>query len=217
MKPRTLARYAFEWVQDGTFTFDCEDRKQEAIKQLKRIISGKATEDNHPEDPLVEINIGVYIPNFDYPVVHTDNWGNIYVWKEDGTYQVPGKGSHTVKGIGLSGAEYYLSYLESLAPYRNCVIKVDKYTDLKRAAYALVCCVTQILNKKAINAKSDKPIKMTWQVLEDKYKTHEDVKQFEKEQKSLYIKWLAQWIAVHKKNPDTHMKVLKLPKKIVAQ
>lgn len=214
MKPRTLARYAYEWIQDGSFVFDCNERKEEAIKQLKRIIGGKATEPNHPEDPLVEMHIGVYIPNFDYPIVPTDNWGNIYIWKEDGNYQIPGKGSHIVKGISVSGTEYYLSYLESLAPYRNVIIKVDKFTDIKRAAYALVCCVSQIINKKEL-LNNDKPLKMTWQVLEDKYKMHEDAKEFEKQQKSLYIKWLSKWIMIHNKNPDTHLKVLKLPKKVL--
>jgi hypothetical protein len=213
MKPRTLARFAYDWIMDGTFVFDNEERKTEAIKQLKRIISGKATEENNPEDPLVEIHIGVHIPNFDYPIVQTDNWGNPYVWKEDGVYMVPGKGSHMVKGISISGTQYYLSYLESLATYRNCVIKVDKYTDFKRAAYALVCCVSQILNKKLLN-NTGKPLKMTWQVLVDRYKMHDDAKEYEKQQKSLYIKWLGKWISTHNKNPDTHMKVLKLPKKI---
>jgi hypothetical protein len=213
MKPRTLARFALDWIESGDFIFDSEDRKQEAIRQLRRITVGKANEPNHPEDPINEIHIGIYVPNFDYPVVPTDTWGNPFVWQEDNKYIVPGNGSHIVKGIGISGTEYYLGFLNSLAPYRNTVIKVDKYTDFKRAAYALTCCVSQILNKKAL-LNTDKPLKMSWELFTDEYKKHEDVKLYEKQQKSLYIKWLTKWISIHHKNPDTHLKILKMFKKV---
>lgn len=217
MKPRTLARYALEWIEDGSFIFDNEERKTEAVKQMKRLVNGKASEDNNPEDPIIEIHIGVYIPSFDYPVVPINEWGQPFVWKEDRKYIVPGRGSHMVKGVGLNGNEYYLSYLASLAPYRNAVIKIDRYTDIKRAAYALVCCVSQILNKRELSLELvEHPLKLEWEVLQSEYKKHADAVAYEKQQKALYIQWLGSWISVHGRNPDTHMKVLKNPKKEAA-
>lgn len=215
MKPRTLARYALKKIQDGTFTFDTEDRKAEATRQMKKIVSGRPTSINNPEDPIIELHIGVYIPNFDYPIVATDEHGNPIVWKEDGIYSVPGNGTHTVMGISLSGESYYMSYLESLAPFRDAVVKVDRYTDITRAAYALVCVMSHILNKTELSKEIGfAPLKVKYDVLLEEWNTHEDAKQYEKDQHRLYIKWLMEWISVHGRNPDTHMRVLRPAKKV---
>jgi hypothetical protein len=213
MKPRTLARIAIKFIEDGSFIFDTEARKQEAIRQMRLIISGKPTVENNPEDPIIEIHIGVYIPNFDYPIVQTDALGEPVVWAENHNYQVPGSGSHIVKGMSVNGEAYFMSYLNSLAPFRNTVIKVDRYTDVKRAAHALVCAMTRILDKSSIKAITDQPLKMEYDVLLEEWNAHEDAKTFEKEQHKLYIRWLSMWIEIHGRNPDTHMRVLKPPKK----
>ncbi len=218
MKPRTLARYALKKIQDNTFIFDTNERKQEAIRQMKKIISGKSIGVNNPEDPIVEIHIGVYIPNFDYPIVPVDDNGDVIVWKEDGNYNIPKDGIHTVKGVSLKDESYFLSYLDSLAPYRDVIIKVDRYTDITRAAYALVCTMSRILNKEVISKEATiVPLKMEYDALLEEWNTHEDVKQYEKDQHKLYIKWLSKWISIHGRNPDTHMRVLRPVKKLKNQ
>jgi hypothetical protein len=214
MKPRTLARIAIKHIEDGSFSFDTEERKQEAIRQMRQIISGKPVGSNSPEDPIVEIHIGVYIPNFDYPIVPSDVvTGEPIVWQETNQYLVPGPGSHIVKGVGVSGECYFMSFLGSLAPFRNAVIKVDRYTDVKRAAHALVCTMTRILEKDALHGVTEQPLKMEYDALLEEWHTHDDVKAFEKDQHKLYIRWLSRWIEIHGRNPDTHMRVLKPLKK----
>jgi hypothetical protein len=215
MKPRTLARIALNKIADGTFTFDCPERKIEAETQLKKIIAGKATETNNPEDPIIEIHIGVYIPNFDYPIVQLDANNEPVIWKEDNVFNVPGTGSHVLKGIGISGETYFMDFLDSLAPFRDAVIKVDRYTDATRAAYALTCSVSKILNKKdVIKQTGTKPLKIAYDLLIEEWKVHDHAKDYEKEQHALYIKWLSMWIATHGRNPDTHMRVLRPAKKV---
>lgn len=224
MKPKTLARHALKMVESGLFEFDCLERKKEAIKQMKSIIKDKnATIDF--DDTIIEIHIGVYIPNFDYPIIPIDENGIPIVWEEDGEFNVPGPGTHTVKGIGLSGEKYYLSYMSSLAAFRDCDIKVDRYTDVERAAYALVCCVTHIINKNSIyfndkfksyNIPTNVPLTLDFQHVIDDWNniSHNRDKEFEEQQHKLYIKWLQRWINIHGKNPETHMKVLKSTKKV---
>lgn len=212
MKPRTLARIALKSIEDGTFTFDSLKRKDEAIRQMRQIVSGKA-DSNNPEDPIIEIHIGVYIPNFDYPIIQSNDSGEPVIWVETGDYSVPGTGSHVVKGIGVSGESYFLAFLDSLAPFREAIIKVDRYTDVVRAAHALVCTMTRILNKQEVQKVTNLPLKMEYDVLMEEWNKHDDVKEFDKEQHRLYIQWLQKWISVHGRNPDTHMRVLKPPKK----
>lgn len=215
MKPRTLARIALNKINDGTFTFDSDERKQEAIKQMKKIVCGKATEPNNPEDPIIEFHIGVYIPNFDYPIVQVDDSNEPVIWVEDGKYVINGSGSHVFKGVGVSGETYFMAFLDSLAPFRDAVIKVDRYTDVTRAAYALVCAMTTVLNKKEISKDTgNKPLKVVYDMLLQSWNEHEDVKEFDKEQHKLYIKWLSKWISIHERNPDTHMRVLRPNKKV---
>lgn len=210
MKPRTLAKLALNWIETGSFKFDCEDRKIEAIKQMKRLINGKSTEENNPEDPIMELQIGLYVPNFDYPIVPCNNWGEPIIWKEDENYFIPSKGTHILKGVGLSGEFYFMNLLQSLTPYRKAIIKVDKYTTLKRAAWVFVCNSCQILNKKElIKEDGPKPLKMVYQVLKEQFNKHDDVKKFEISQKKLYMQWLTRFISLYRKNPETHMKVLK--------
>lgn len=212
MKPRTLAKYALNNIDNGLFEFDCEERQTEAVKQLQSIIRGKPISDNNElDDPIVEFHAGVYIPNFDYPIVKTDENGEPIVWKEDGEFLIPGIESHIFKAVGLSGEKYDIHYMQSLSPFRNCIIKVDRYTDLDRASYALTIAVSLVLGK-TIN--DDMPIKVEYDVLIDKWKKELDThdKSFEEQQHKLYIKWLQKWISIHGKNPETHMKVLKAPK-----
>jgi hypothetical protein len=211
MKPRTLARIALKSISSGEFVFDTDDRKDEAIRQLKKIISGKA-DINNPEDPIIEIHIGVYVPNFDYPVVNIDKNDEPIVWKEDGKYAIPGDGSHIVKGIGISGDSYFLGYLDNLSSLREAIIKVDRYTDVKRAAYALCCSLTKIMNKKDFQTINSQPLKLNQEILLEEWNKHEDIKEYDKLQHKLYVKWLSKWINVHGRNPDTHMRVLKNPK-----
>jgi len=211
MKPRTLARFALKKINDNTFIFDTEERKAEAIRQMKKIIVGKPDSSNSPEDPIVELHIGVFIPNFDYPIVPVDANGEAIVWQEDGTYLIPGNGTHEMKGVSLSGESYFMSYLDSLAPYRDTVIKVDRYTNITRAAYALVCAMSRVVIKPPLNTV---PLKIEYDVLLDEWNTHTDIKQFEKEQHKLYIQWLGKWISIHERNPDTHMRVLRPAKKM---
>lgn len=208
MKLRTLARISLNYIEDGTFLFDNDMRKDEAIRQLKRIIHGKCTEKNNSDDPICELHISVYKPNINFPIVPLDMWGNIVVWHEDGKYMIPGYGTHVVKGVSVTNKEYFMGYVHSLFTYKDAILKVDKYTDLKRAAYALTCSVSQILNKKDFRGI---PLKMESEIIHQTYQKKDEV--FEKQQKSLYIKWLMKWIEIHKKNPDTHMKFLKKPKK----
>jgi len=217
MKPRTLARVALKYIESNEFTFDSDLRKKEAVRQMRQIISGKPVGMNPLEDPIIEIHIGVYVPNFDYPIVPIDEHGEPSVWKENGKYLVPGHGNHVVKGISVSGESYFMSFLESLAPFRNTIIKVDRYTDVKRAAYALVSTMSRIINKKSLEVVTTQPLKIEYDTLLEEWHTHDDVKEFEKEQHKLYIKWLTNWIEIHGRNPDTHMRVLKTPKKLTNQ
>lgn len=213
MKPRTLAKLALKWIEDNSFKFDCEERKIEAIKQMKRLANGKTTEENNPEDPIIEIHIGVYVPNFDYPIIPCNTWGEPILWVEDNKFDVPGKGTHSLKGVGISGEFYFMNYLTSLVPYRNAIIKVDKYTTVKRAAWVLVCTMSQILNKKELIKETGLyPLKMEYDVLKEAFNKSDDIKKFEAAQKKLYMKWLSGWINTYRKSPNTHMKVLKLNK-----
>lgn len=217
MKPRTLARIAMRNIESGKFIFDCQERKDEAIRQIKNIVSGPAAEDKSDhDDPIVEFHVGVYIPNFDYPIVPENN-GEPMVWREDGKYMIPGAGSHTFKGIGLSGESYYMGYLDTLSPYRNAIIKADRYTTVDRAAYAFLCTMTRVLDKAYAldHMVCDYPLKVEHEVLVEKWSdqtTQDNIKEFEDEQKHLYVKWLQKWIVTHGTNPDTHMRVLRLPK-----
>lgn len=216
MKPRTLARYALEKIKDGTFTFDSQGRKDECLRQIDTLLHGKPKYKNNPEDPITEIHISVYIPNFDYPIVPLNQNWEPFIWKEDKKYVVPGNGSHIVRGIGISGEKYYLNYLDSWATFRNSVIKVDRYTDLDRAAFAFISTMCFILDKeKYSHAFGDFPIRLEHEELIYNWKckdTHN--KEFEAEQQKLYIKWLQGWIAEHGKNPETHLRVLKVKKDI---
>jgi hypothetical protein len=216
MKPRTLARIAQRLIDNGTFVFDCPERKEEALKQIKNLLSGKA-ETVELEDPIVEFHIGVYIPNFDYPLIPVDRNNAPIVWKESKNYIIPGDGTHMFRGVGLSGEYYYMGYLESLAPYRDAIIKVDRYTDVTRAAYTMLCTMSRQLNKAELldHMITDYPIKVEYDVLRENWEKNTsdvNVKEFEAQQKKLYIKWLQKWIMTHGRNPDTHMKVLRNPK-----
>jgi len=214
MKPRTLARLALQWIDDNSFSFDTEERKVEAIKQLKRIINGKTTEINNPIDPLdpiTELHIGIIVPNFDYPLIPINSWGEPIIWKEDNNYKIPGKGTHILKGISLNGETYLMKNIYNMCPYKNAIIKVDKYTDLKRAAWVFACNCCEILNKKE-NVKKDGlyGLKYEYEVLKTKFEEQINVKTYEKMQKNLYIKWLSKFINEYQKNPCTHMRLLKL-------
>lgn len=212
MKPRTLARIALKKIKDGTFTFDKDERKREAIRQLKMIISGKQAEDTNPKDPIIELNIGVYIPSFDYPIIPLDTNGEPIVWKEDKNYFISDSySSHIIRGISITGETYFLSFLDTLSPYRDCIVKADRYTDTVRAAWALTCTVSKILNKWELTKKMGMiPLKIESETIIDDWNKHSEIKEFDHEQKKLYIKWLTKWIQIHGKNPNTHMRVLKL-------
>ena len=218
MKLSTLARYAVGCITRNEFVFDSTKRRKEALKILKPVSSREPADPIQLDDPMMEFHISVYVPNFDYPIVPVDMNGNPLVWKEDFmTFNVPGNGSHTFKGVGNSGEKYYMGYLESLSPYKDCPVKVDKYTDIKRASHALVCTMSRILNKKEMHnfIVQDYPLLLEQEVLYDVWKNNsngqsESVKQFEAGQKKLYMKWLQRWIILHGKNPETHMKILKI-------
>lgn len=213
MKPRTLARFAIKKIKEDFFIFDSEERKIEAIKRLKKLIAGRPPKLEF-DDPIEEIQISVNIPNFDYPIIDMYE-GEPYIWKENNKYLIDDNASHIVKAIGISGEKYLLHNMESLAYFRNAVVKVDRYTDMTRAAYALICCVSKILNKKQLNKLStEHPLKVEKTLIKTQWDLHNTTQNYEKEQHHLYIKWLSKWICVHGKNPDTHMKVLKVEKNI---
>jgi hypothetical protein len=86
---------------------------------------------------------------------------------------------------------------------------------MTRAAYALICTMSRILNKKDLSKEAGTvPLKMEYDVLIEEWNQHEDVKKYEKDQHHLYIKWLSKWIGIHGRTPDTHMRVLRPPKKV---
>jgi len=213
MKPRTLARLALQKIEDGTFIFDSEERKKESIRQMKRIIAGRPSFKNDGDDPIIEIHISVYTPNFDYPVVPIKE-NEPFVWKEDSLYIVPGFGTHTVRAMSLNGNFYNLQFCDSLAPFRSSIIKVDKYTDPIRAAHALVCTASKIINKKEYrkNAVMDSQLCLSDELLLTHWDSIPNKKEFEDKQKHLYVKWLQKWISFYHKSPETHMKVLKVTK-----
>lgn len=212
MQLLTLARYALRQIKNGTFTFDSIERKKEAIHQLKLISHESKIQDYNLDDPILEIHIGVYIPNFDYPIIQTDENNSPIIWQENNEYKINDKSSHIVSGIGLSGNSYYLAFLENLCPYRNSVVKVDRYTNIKRAAWALTNCVSKVLNKWELLKKVGIiPIRLEYELIEDEFNKKSDIiKEFESEQKKLYIKWLSKWISIHGKNPESHKKILKM-------
>lgn len=216
MKPRTLARIALKNIENKFFTFDCIDRKKEALRVIEDVLHGKPDIDNAQlDDPIVELHCGVYIPNFDYPLVPVNQNNEPIVWTEDDeSYQIPGRGTHIFRGIGISGEPYYMGYLSCLAPFRESVIKVDRYTDVNHAAFAFMCTMTRVIDKDYAldHMVEDYGLKNEFEVLlehwQDISKT-ENLKDFETEQKHLYIKWLNKWILTHGTNPDTHMRVLR--------
>jgi hypothetical protein len=195
MKPRTLARHAWRMIENGTITFDTPERKKEGCRQVRQIINGVKKFKNDSIDPIVEWHIGVYIPNFDYPLVPLDKNGEPLVWEEDLTYHVCGDSTHTFRGISKTGEKYYLSHLDSLAPYKDVTIKVDRYTDLDRAAYALVSCMTLIQNKEHYEIDYGfKPILME----------HDEVVRMWKENKKVDPNFAE----------ETHMRILRTPKSL---
>jgi len=220
MKPRALARYALRNIKNGKFQFDCLERKGEALRVIDDILRGDPNENKlDGDDPIIEFHIGIYIPNFDYPLVPIDKNKNSIVWAEENdSFIVPGSGTHTFRGIGLSGESYYMGYLKSLAPYKDALIKVDRYTDIEHAAFTMLCTMTRIVDKdKAFDfIPYDTPLQLEFDILLEHWnmasKSH-DPKEFEKEQKHIYMKWLQQWICKHGTNPDTHMRALRIPKK----
>lgn len=216
MKPRTLARIALQKIKEGIFIFDTEERKKEAVRQMKRIVSGRPPFKNEGTDPIAEIHISIFTPNFDYPLVPTND-GKPFVWQEDHKYIVPGYGTHIVRGVSINDNRYNLQFCDSLAPFRSAIVKVDKYTDPVRAAHALVCTMCSIENKKEFKKEknmtdqlvlSDGMLMKHWDSIPNK-------KEFEDKQKHLYVKWLQKWIEIYHKSPGTHMKVLKLVKNII--
>lgn len=221
MKPRTLARIAKRHIDSGKFIFDCPERKDEALRQIKALIKGEPEISNEDlNDPIVELHIGVYVPDFDYPIIPIDYQGNPIVWNKSENFVIPGNGSHIFRGVGLSGDYYYLGYLDSLSPFRDSIIKVDRYTDVDMAAYAMVCTMSRVIDKKKAQdfIVEDYPLLLEHDVLLKFWKSKEGsvekpLKEFEKEQKALYIKWLYKWISVNGTNPETHMRVLRNPKK----
>lgn len=221
MKPRTLARIALKNIQKGVFIFDCPERKKEALRVIDDILHGDPDVKNeHLDDPIVEFHIGVYIPNFDYPIVPVDTEGTPIVWDErNHSFKIPGNGTHVFRGIGISGEHYYMGYLKSLASFRDAEIKVDRYTNVDYAAYAFLCTMTRIIDKDYAldHMVDDYPLKIEYDVLLDHWQEFtktEDVKIFEMKQKHLYIRWLQTWISKHGTNPDTHMRVLRNQKKV---
>jgi hypothetical protein len=214
MKPRTLARYALDRIEDGTFTFDSDSRKKVCLEQIECLLHGKPKYENNPEDPIIEIHIGVYIPNFDYPIVPINEAGEPIIWKEDGRYLIPGGGTHVVRGVGLSGEKYYINYLDSWAQFREAIVKVDRYTDMDRAAWAFISAMCLIEDKqKYTHAFGQFPIKLDQDELMYNWSCKtENHKEFEAEQKKLYIRWLQGWIQTHGKNPETHLRVLRIKK-----
>lgn len=206
MKPRTLARYTLNWIEDGSFIFDNESRKIEAIKQLKRIINGKSVDLHDQDDPIVEIHIGIYVPNFDYPIIPSNTWGSPVIWTENHKYLIPTK-THILKGIGISGESYYMNEIDNFNVYKNAIVKVDRYTDMKRAACVFASTLSQTIDKKELGL-----LESEYEVLKAEYKKHSNVKEFETSQKKLYIKWLSMFIETYGRSPKSHMKVLKVEK-----
>lgn len=218
MKLRSLAKFALKQFKKGVYHFDCPERQKEAERQIKAVTCLRHSYKNLDlEDPIVEIHVGVAIPNFDYPLVPLDGEGNPKIWVEDNIFDVPGECTHTFRGIGLSGESYFLSHMENLLPFRDVVIKVDRYTDHHRAAYAFVCIMTQIIDKSMFkNETGNLPIKNDHQTLVDTWdkmvgdKTEYIVRN---DQQKLYLKWMQKWIAHYGRNPETHLKRLKIPEK----
>jgi len=220
MKPKTLARIALKNIEKGIYVFDSEQRKIEALRVIEDVLHGKPDINNdNLQDPIIEFNIGVYVPNFDYPIIPVDSTGEPIIWDEDDTnFVVPGNGTHIFRGIGLSGEKYYMGYLKSLAPFRETIVKVDRYTNLEFAAYAFLCTMTRIIDKDYAldHMVEDYALKIEYDVLLDHWKEFskvDNIKEFENNQKHLYIKWLQKWICRYGTNPDAHMKILRFPKK----
>lgn len=215
MKPRTLARHAIKCIKSGLFEFDTKKRQKEAMRQMKSIISGEPKYKNEDlDDPIIDFHIKVYVPNYDYPIIPVDKNNEPIVWEEDFNYYIPSTNIE-FKGVGLSGELYYMQYLYSLAPFRNANIKVDKYIDLDRAACTLVSAMSQIdyeTKRKTMILINDNPIKLEYDELVHQWKNNCVDNIFEETQHKLYIKWLQKWISIYGKNPETHMKNLKLPK-----
>lgn len=222
MKPKTLAKIALEKINKNIFIFDKPERKNEAVKQINNVIKNKNIENiinDELEDPILEFHIGVYVPNFDYPIIPVDKNGDPIIWENyDKNFIIPGNGTHIFRGVGISGEYYYMGLLKSLAPFRDIDIKVDRYTDLENAAYAFLCTMTRNIDKDwAMDHQvSDDPLQYEWDVLIDHWKDFTKVqnkKEFEMKQKHLYIKWLQKWISKHGTNPDTHMRLLRNTKR----
>lgn len=216
MKPRTLARIALKNIENGNFTFDSKKRNDEALRVIDDLLHGTPDVDNSQlDDPIVELHCGVYIPNFDYPLVPVDQDNNPIVWtSDDESYVVPGRGTHIFRGIGISGEPYYMGFLKCLAPFREATIKVDRYTDVDHAAFAFICTMSRVIDKDYAldHMVEDYALKNEFEVLLEHWQEiskTENIKDFEAEQKHLYIKWLQRWISIHGTNPDTHMRVLR--------
>jgi hypothetical protein len=219
MKPRTLARYALKKIKDDTFIFDSEIRKKEAIRQVKSIIKGPSKYESQRdfEDPIIELHLGLQLPHYNFPIIKTKNNGEVIIWKDDYYYNIPIFDDYIVRGITLSGKKYNLKYLRTLSLYRDCVVKTDKYTDIDRAAFILCNCMSEVDHKDKHELLNDnkmllidelEDIKQKYEKLCDKDET------FREKSRNLYIKWLSKWIMTYGKNPETQMKILKLPEKL---
>lgn len=213
MKPRTLARVAIKLIKDGTFVFDTNERKREAIRQIRSLLSSKS-DASTLSDPIKELQLGVFVPSFDYPIPPMNASGEIEVWQENGKYSIP-QYTHHLTAISESGEKYYLDYLTSFASIKEANVKVDRYTDIRRAAWVLTSACCKVINKEKDKENFGfKDLELRDKILEDNWNKLSSLDpDLDAKQHKLYVKWITTWIELHSKNPDTHMKVLKIPKK----
>jgi hypothetical protein len=218
MRLKVFVNLCAKYIKNDIFIFDSEARKKEALTILNHVIYNHTKYDisnDVLEDPIVEFEAGVYIPNFDYPIIPIDVDGNPIVWEpSNDKYVIPGNGTHIFRGVGLSGEHYYIGYIKNLNAFRECHIKVDRYTDINYALYAFLCTMTRILDKDAAfdHIVEKYPIKPEYEVLSDHwmaFSKSKNVKEFELNQKKLYMKWMQCWITTHGKQPVSHMRVLR--------
>lgn len=209
MKLKYFAKLALEKIENNTITFINDNNKRNCIVLLKTIILENNKNSEFNNDTVIELCIKVKIPNFDYPIIEVDENNDPIVWEETDTFLVdPNNISHDVILKSINEEEYNISNLSNLSKFSDIIVKVDGYTTINRAIVSFLqhLCVFDI--KDDILTKVDyKSLVYIWDV------NCKDDPQFESSQHAHYIHWLSKWISVHGKNPETHLKVLRLKNK----